>query len=151
MLSLLSEKEQRTVDKAAKILERLAKYNSYTFTAPAHVIEYCRMNLRPHKTEQFFCLFLDSQHKLIVSEAVFSGTINSASVFCRPIVEKALMHNAAAVIFAHNHPSGDATPSDADIAITRRLKQALVLIDVTVLDHIVVGDNVVSFSNRGLI
>lgn len=102
--------------------------------------------------EAFGVLFLDTKHRLIEFEEMFRGTIDSASVYPREIVKTALKHNAAAVIFAHNHPSGDATPSAADQALTRRLKEALDLVDVRVLDHLVVGHSIiVSFAERGLI
>jgi DNA repair protein RadC len=96
-------------------------------------------------------MFLDNQHHLISFEELFFGTIDSASVYPREVVKAALKTNAAAVIFAHNHPSGDATPSQADKRITQRLKDALALVDIRVLDHIVIGDSAVSFAERGLL
>ncbi|MFA0026613.1 JAB domain-containing protein, partial [Vibrio sp. 10N.261.49.A5] len=92
-----------------------------------------------------------NQHHLISFEELFFGTIDSASVYPREVVKAALKTNAAAVIFAHNHPSGDATPSQADKRITQRLKDALALVDIRVLDHIVIGDSAVSFAERGLL
>lgn len=151
MLSLLSEKEQKIVTKASRILENLAKYNSYSFTSPQLTRDYCRMQLRDKANEQFLCLFLDSQYRLIASEILFTGTVNAASVYPRVVVQKALEHNAAAIIFAHNHPSGIADASNADIEITKRLKSALALIDVSVLDHIIIGELTVSLAERGLI
>ena len=104
----------------------------------------------PH--EVFCCLFLDTRHRLICYEELFQGTIDGASVHPREVVRRALHHNAAAVILAHNHPSGVAEPSDADQRITRRLKQALQLVDIRVLDHLVVGDRtVMSFAEHGLL
>jgi len=109
-----------------------------------------RLRHLPH--EVFACLFLDNRHRVIVFEELFRGTIDGASVHPREVVRRALHHNAAAVILSHNHPSGVAEPSRADIQLTRRLTEALALIDVRVLDHIVVGDgNGVSFAERGLI
>jgi DNA repair protein RadC len=109
-----------------------------------------RLRHLPH--EVFACLFLDNRHRVIVFEELFRGTIDGASVHPREVVRRALAHNAAAVILSHNHPSGVAEPSRADIQLTRRLSEALALIDVRVLDHIVVGDdNGVSFAERGLI
>jgi DNA repair protein RadC len=109
-----------------------------------------RLRHLPH--EVFACLFLDNRHRVIVFEELFRGTIDGASVHPREVVRRALLHNAAAVILSHNHPSGVAEPSRADIQLTRRLTEALALIDVRVLDHIVVGDgNGVSFAERGLI
>jgi DNA repair protein RadC len=109
-----------------------------------------RLRHLPH--EVFACLFLDNRHRVIVFEELFRGTIDGASVHPREVVRRALYHNAAAVILSHNHPSGVAEPSRADIQLTRRLMDALALIDVRVLDHIVVGDGRgVSFAERGLI
>jgi DNA repair protein RadC len=109
-----------------------------------------RLRHLPH--EVFACLFLDNRHRVIVFEELFRGTIDGASVHPREVVRRALQHNAAAIILAHNHPSGIAEPSRADIQLTRRLVDALALIDVRVLDHIVVGDgNGVSLAERGLV
>jgi len=94
---------------------------------------------------------LDSQHRPIASEKLFYGTINASSVYPREVVKAALKHNAAAVLFAHNHPSGNPEPSQSDITITRRLKESLELIDVRVLDHLVVGETVTSFATQGLL
>ncbi len=96
-------------------------------------------------------MFLDNQHRLIAFEELFFGTIDSASIYPREVLKAALKVNAAALIFAHNHPSGDATPSQADKQITQRLKEALALVDIRVLDHIVVGDSAISFAERGLL
>ncbi len=101
---------------------------------------YLKQRLRPYAFEVFACLFLDNQHRLIHFEELFRGTIDGASVYPREIVKQALAHNAAAVILAHNHPSGVAEPSQADIQITRRIQSALQLVDIRVLDHIIVGD-----------
>ena len=97
-------------------------------------------------------LFLDTQNRLLASEEIFSGSLNETSVYPREVVKRALHHNAASVIFAHNHPSGIAQQSQADELLTKQLKQALALVDVRVLDHfIVAGNNTLSFSERGLI
>ena len=96
-------------------------------------------------------MFVDERHRVICYESLFTGTIDGASVHPREVVKKALSYNAAAVIFAHNHPSGVAEPSMADERITQRLKEALLLVDVRVLDHFVVGDDIVSFAERGLL
>ena len=115
------------------------------------VKDYLQLQLRDKKQEVFSCLFLDQKHRLIKYQEVFTGTIDSASVYPREIVKLAMSHNAAAVIFAHNHPSGIAEPSQADERITKSLVDALNLIDVRVLDHFVIGDEVVSFVERGLL
>jgi DNA repair protein RadC len=113
---------------------------------------YVRSRLRHYAREVFLCLFLDNQNRVIAVEELFQGTIDGASVHPRVVVDRALHHNAAALIFAHNHPSGVAEPSQADVGITRRLKNALALIDVRTLDHFVVGDtDVVSLAERGLL
>jgi DNA repair protein RadC len=108
--------------------------------------------LRDKPREIFYTLFLDNQHRVIQHETLFEGTIDSASVYPREIVKRALDYNAAALILAHNHPSGVAEPSDADRRITRRICDALALVDIRVLDHFVVGDGeIVSFAERGWI
>ena len=108
--------------------------------------------LRDKTREAFYVLFLDNQHRVIKGEVLFEGTIDSASVYPREVVKRALDHNAAALILAHNHPSGAAEPSQADRRITRRIGDALALVDIRVLDHFVVGDGeVVSFAERGWI
>ena len=108
--------------------------------------------LRSCRQEIFACLYLDSQHRLIHYQPHFFGTIDSASVYPRELVKAALEYNAAAVILAHNHPSGVAEPSDADRQITDRICHAMALIDVRVLDHVVVGEGEpVSFAERGLL
>jgi DNA repair protein RadC len=99
----------------------------------------------------FAIMVLNSQHQLIEYKELFFGTINAASVYPREVVKEVLHQNGSSVIFAHNHPSGELEPSQADIAITKRLKDALALIDVQVLDHIVVGNGATSFAERGLL
>ncbi len=119
-------------------------------TDPGMTRRYLMGKLRRYPREVFACMYLDNQHRLIKYEELFFGTIDGASVHPREVVKRALEHNAAAVIFAHNHPSGLAEPSQADQRITDRLKSALLLVDVRVLDHMVVGDReVVSFAERG--
>jgi DNA repair protein RadC len=119
---------------------------------PRATREFLRVRLRDRDHEVFCCLFLDNRHRVISFDEVFRGTIDGASVHPRDIVKLALSRNAAAVILAHNHPSGVAEPSQADELITSRLREALALVDIRVLDHIVVGDGAcVSFAERGLI
>ncbi len=102
---------------------------------------YLKKRLRDYKNETFAALFLDNQHRIIAYEELFSGTINSATIHTRPIVERVLQLNAAALILAHNHPSGLSDASYEDIAVTERIREALELIDTRLLDHIVIGDN----------
>ena len=108
--------------------------------SPQQVRDYLKARLRHEPHEIFGCLFLDTRHRVLAFEALFHGTIDGASVYPRQVVKRALAHNAAAVILTHNHPSGIAEPSQADRLLTTRLKDALALIDVRVLDHFIVGD-----------
>jgi len=119
---------------------------------PSETRRYLTVRLRDYPYEVFACLFLDTRHRIISYEELFQGTIDGASVHPREVLRRALQHNAAAVILAHNHPSGVAEPSDADRRITTRLKEALALVDIRVLDHIVIGDQLAtSFAERGWI
>lgn len=112
---------------------------------------YLLAQLQSYPQEVFACLFLDNRNRIISFDKMFYGTIDGASVYPREVVKLALKKNSAAVIFAHNHPSGVAEPSRADEQITRRLKEALAFVDIRVLDHIVIGDEAVSFAERGLL
>lgn len=114
------------------------------------VKDYLRLNLSDEEQEVFCILFLDNRHRLLAFEKMFYGTIDSCAVHPREVVKKALAHNSAAIILAHNHPSGVTEPSQADINITQTLISALGLIDVRVLDHFVVGDSVTSMAEVGL-
>ena len=121
-----------------------------TLTSPATTRRYLSVRLRDYPHEVFACLFLDNRHRVICFEELFRGTINGASVHPREVVRRALAHNAAAVILAHNHPSGIAEPSEADRRLTRKLQRTLELVDVRVLDHVVIGDGEsVAFAERG--
>jgi len=121
-------------------------------TSPTATREFLAARLREYAFEVFACLFLDNRHRVLAFEELFRGTIDGASVYPREVVRRALHHNAAAVILAHNHPSGVAEPSRADGHLTERLREALALVDVRVLDHFVVGDGEsVSFAERGLL
>ena len=122
-------------------------------TSPATVRDYLKLCLCGLAHEVFFALWLDSQNRLIVGEELFRGTLTQTSVYPREVVKRALWHNAAAVVLAHNHPSGVSEPSPADQSLTRELKQALALIDVRVLDHFIVAGQCqpLSFAERGLL
>jgi DNA repair protein RadC len=121
-------------------------------TTPAAVRDYLKLALSARPCEVFVVLFLDSQHRLLAAEELFRGTLAQTSVYPREVVKAALARNAAAVIFAHNHPSGVAEPSRADELLTQALKSALALVDIRTLDHFVVaGPHVVSFAERGLL
>lgn len=120
-------------------------------SSPADTMDYLRRQLRDQPHEIFACLMLDNRNRVIAFRELFRGTIDGANVYPREVVKQALADNAACVIFAHNHPSGVCEPSDADIHITERLKKALALVDIRVLDHVIVGEKSLSFSERGLI
>mgnify|MGYP001762215248 CR=1 FL=1 len=138
------------LDKAATLIAK--KYaRKDAFTNPEATKDYLKYRMAHHEREVFAIMLLDNQHRLIEFIELFFGTIDAAPVYPREVVKLVLEHNAGAVILAHNHPSGVAEPSEADKRITRRLTDALALIDVKVLDHIVVGETAVSFAERGLI
>jgi DNA repair protein RadC len=121
-------------------------------SSPDAVRDYLRLSLSALPHEAFMALFLDSQHRLVAADELFRGTLAQTSVYPREVVKAALACNAAAFIFAHNHPSGVAEPSRADELLTTALKQALALVDIRTLDHfIVAGHRVVSFAERGLL
>jgi DNA repair protein RadC len=121
-------------------------------TSPGAVRDYLRLAIGAREHEVFVCIWLDAQHRVIEIDVPFRGTLTQTSVYPREIVKAALGFNAAAVIFAHNHPSGAAQPSQADELLTRSLKEALALVDVKVLDHFVVaGHQAISFAERGLV
>src|SRR4029077_10536569 len=121
-------------------------------TSPGAVRDYLRLAIAGREHEVFVCVWLDAQHRVISADELFRGTLTQTSVYPREIVKAGLKANAAAVIFAHNHPSGAAQPSQADELLTRNLKEALSLVDIKVLDHFVVaGTQAISFAERGLL
>jgi DNA repair protein RadC len=121
-------------------------------TSPGAVRDYLRLAIGARQHEVFVCIWLDAQHRVIRFDEPFRGTLTQTSVYPREIVKSALEVNAAAVIFAHNHPSGAAQPSQADELLTRSLKEALALVDIKVLDHfIIAGNQAISFAERGLV
>lgn len=126
--------------------------NPIHFGHPEAVKDYLRLALGGRQQEVFLVLFLDSQNRLIASEELFHGTLTQTSVYPREVVKRALVNNAASVLLSHNHPSGLAEPSQADKLLTTALKQALALVDIRVLDHIVIGEQeAFSFAERGLL
>ncbi len=132
------------------LLEQMMKAD--TLDTPQSVSQYLCMQIGQLSREQFYVLFLDAQNRLIQAECLFQGTLTQTSVYPREVVKRVLQHNAASVIFAHNHPSGIAAPSEADKRLTQALKNALSLVDVRVLDHFVVaGNNTYSFAQTGLL
>lgn len=142
--------EHQILEKASEIIA--TKFlDSDPFTAAKTTKEYLTFKLANYDKEVFAVMLLNTQHQLIEYRELFFGTVDSASIYPRDVVKAVLEVNASAVIFAHNHPSGSGEPSEADKRITKRLSDALGLIDVRVLDHIVIGREPVSFAERGLI
>jgi len=139
------------LDRAQALLAQRYRVGSPVLTSPALTREFLRMHLAACEYEVFGVLHLDSRHRLIAVEDLFRGTISSASVHPREVVKATLKHNAAAVVLYHNHPSGLSEPSAADELITRRLKEALALIDVRVLDHLIIAEFIYSFAEHGLL
>jgi len=120
-------------------------------TSPGQTRSYVRARLRDYEHEVFACLMLDNRNRVIAWRELFRGTVDGASVYPREVVKQALADNAAAVIIAHNHPSGVCEPSQADIRITRDLKAALALVDIRLLDHVIVGDEITCLTELGLV
>ncbi|GAB1233358.1 DNA repair protein RadC [Ferrigenium sp. UT5] len=142
---------QAVLEMARRALREEMKVGD-ALNSPRAVREYLHLLLQGRRQEVFVALFLDAQHRVIAAEELFQGTLTQTSVYPREVVKRALAHNAAALILAHNHPSGVAEPSDADRLLTDALKQALALVDVRVLDHFVVaGTGGYSFAEKGLL
>jgi DNA repair protein RadC len=125
--------------------------NGLMHSSPASAASYLQSLIGHYDHEVFYALWLNSQHQVIHHGELFRGTIDSASIYPREVVKAGLACNAAAVIFAHNHPSGHAEPSSADIGITKRLKESLSLVDIRLLDHFVIGSDTTSMMERGLL
>ncbi|EMQ2082897.1 RadC family protein [Yersinia enterocolitica] len=146
----LSLSAQQTVREALALLKRQLREPGAAFTSTTAVRDWLHLQLATLEREEFVVLFLDNQHRLIAHETLFKGSVSHTEVHAREVVKSCLRHNAAAVILAHNHPSGYAEPSDADRRITTRLKQVLDLMDIRLLDHLVIGGmDIVSFAERG--
>lgn len=147
----ISENEKKVLKRAARIMEREMRYGD-TLSSPAKVREFLNYRFALLEHEVFAMIALDNRHRVIEYVELFRGTVDGAAVYPREVMKEVLQLNAAAVIFSHNHPSGVAEPSDADITITRKLSDALALIDVRVLDHLVIGHNAsTSLAERGLL
>lgn len=138
------------IQNALDILESRIQQPTDYIKSPNDTRNFLRLKLSELEHEVFAVLFLDTRHGVIAYEEMFTGTIDGAAVYPREVVKKALRHNAGAVILAHNHPSGITRPSEADKQLTKRLKEALVLVDVRVLDHLIVGHDITSFAELGL-
>jgi DNA repair protein RadC len=142
---------QAVLEMSRRALHEEIKSGS-ALNSPGAVRDYLRLLLCGREQEVFMALFLDAQHRLIAAEELFHGTLTQTSVYPREVVKRALHHNAAGVIFAHNHPSGVAEPSQSDLALTDALKQSLSLVDIKVLDHLIAaGQECLSFAERGMI
>jgi DNA repair protein RadC len=146
-----SEQENAIIKKALEILESRMGLPGAALGNPDDTRNFLTLKLRTLEHELFSIIFLDNRHRVIEYKEMFRGTVNGASVHPREVVKEALSLNAAAVILAHNHPSGVAEPSEADKSLTRKLSEALALVDVRVLDHFVIGEGYVSFAERGWI
>lgn len=140
---------QRTIKRALTLLENHLREPGVAFTSSPFSRDWIRLQLASQERGLFMVLLLDNQNRLLAHETLFYGTISSTVVYPREVVKAALRHNAATVILAHNHPSGFAEPSESDRDITERLKKALTLVEVRLLDHLVVGSKeIVSFAER---
>ncbi|ECW1185977.1 DNA repair protein RadC [Salmonella enterica] len=141
---------QQTIREALTLLEHQLREPGAAFTSTQAARDWLRLRMAGLEREEFMVLYLDNQHRLIAHETLFSGTVNRTEVHPREVLKRALHFNAAAVILAHNHPSGDPAPSPKDQAITERLVQALALVGIRVPDHLIVGRNqVLSFAEHG--
>ncbi len=142
--------QQSVITKALDLVQERAASEGEFMTNPSQTFDYFRLFYAgKQEREHFALMLLDSQHKVLECKVIFSGTIDGAAIYPREIVKAALYANAAAVILAHNHPSGVIEPSAADKRITERIKSALALVDIRVLDHIIVGDSCYSFAQSG--
>lgn len=143
---------QRTVKRALTLLDRHLHETGVAFTSTQAARDWLKLKMAGLEREEFMAMYLNQQNQLIAHETLFAGSINSTEVHPREVVKRALYFNAAAVILAHNHPSGNTTPSQADKAITQRLVQALQLVDIRVPDHLIVGGTqILSFAEHGLL
>ena len=144
--------QQSVITEALNLVQERAATEGDFMTSPNQTFDYFKLFYAgKQEREHFALMLLDSQHRVLECNVIFSGTIDGAAIYPREIVKAALYANAAAVILAHNHPSGVVEPSAADKRITERIKSALALVDIRVLDHIIVGDSCYSFAESGLL
>jgi len=149
---MLNQEQKNTINAALAILADLFHTSGEALTSPSRVAQFCQLQIAHLEHEVFGVLFLNNQHQLIEFEIMFRGTIDGASVYPREVAKAALLHNAAAVIFTHNHPSGVAEPSQADKRITQLLADGLNLFEIRTLDHLIVTPtSYTSFAERGLL
>lgn len=147
-----TQHEDWIIARAMEIVEKRLFHRGETLRSPTEVRDFLRVKLAGERNEVFAAVFLDNQHRVIAYEVMFKGTIDASSVYPRVVLCRALEHNAAAVIFAHNHPSGITDPSQADQAITERLKSLLLAVDIRVLDHFIIGKGQpFSFAEMGVL
>ena len=148
----ITPQDRRLIQRALRALDRHLHEPGVAFTSSHAVREWLRLHMAALEREEFRVLYLDNQNQLIAHETLFTGTINRTEVHPREVVKRALHFNVAAVILAHNHPSGETTPSQADKALTQRLVQVLQLVDIRVPDHLIVGGRqIYSFAEHGLL
>lgn len=143
--------EQRVVRRALRLLEKYQRQQNESFTSTCFTKTWLQLQMAHQEREVFIVMYLDNQHCLLERETLFTGTLSHTEVHPREVVKSALKHNAAAVILAHNHPSGTTEISQQDKHITQRIMKALALVEIRVLDHLVVGNEVVSFAELGLL
>ncbi|EFF9267021.1 RadC family protein [Cronobacter sakazakii] len=143
--------EQRAIRRALKLLEKYQRQPSEPFISTSFTKTWLQLQMANQEREIFIVMYLDNQHCLLEREILFTGTLSHTEVHPREVVKSALRHNAAAVILAHNHPSGMTVISQQDKHITQRIVKALALVEVRVLDHLVVGSEVISFAEQGLL
>lgn len=143
--------EQRVIQRALRLLEKYQRQPSKSFTSTSVTKAWLQLGMAHLEREAFIVMYLDNQHCLLERETLFTGTLSHTEVHPREVVKSALKHNAAAVILAHNHPSGTTEISQQDKHITQRIVKALALVEVRVLDHLVVGNETISFAELGLL
>lgn len=148
---LFPPNEQRVIRRALRLLEKYQRKPSASFTSTSFTKTWLQLKMTHLEREVFIVMYLDNQHCLLEYETLFTGTLSHTEVHPREVVKSALKHNAAAVVLAHNHPSGTTEISQQDKHVTQRIAKALALVEVRVLDHLVVGNDVVSFAEQGLI
>lgn len=144
-------KDEEIIYRAQRILQDRMIRETDALINPASMRDYLKTKLNDYEHEVFAVVMLDNRNRVIAYREMFRGTVDGASIYPREVAKQALADNAAAVVLAHNHPSGVSEPSQADIRITERLKKALELLDIRVLDHLVIGDEITSLAERGLI
>ena len=150
--SMYTKKEQKVIDHALEIIFSKLEREPISLTSSRDTADYLQIKYGNLEHEVFILVLLDNQHQLIAIEELFRGTIDGAAVYPREVVKTALKHNAAAVIFSHNHPSGTMEPSQADIRITNKLRTALQTVEIRTLDHIIISaKGVTSLAERGLL